>query len=354
MRILQIIPNPWESIGGVTEYVRNLSQALSLQHDVTVLAAEISGIQPRKDIIEGIKVERYKRLFPGTFYFSSDLLKKIGKYSYDVVHAHNYVTFPFQISYKTKYKKLILSPHFHGFSQHFFGNFLLSLYSPVGKRVLEKANTVIAVSQYEKDLLQKKFSFQKDIQVIPCGLNLNEYHEKNSNYKCNKSLLYVGSLIRSKGVINLIKVMRRLDEHISLTIIGRGPLKACIIKLISDLGIQKRVHLYENLSRRDLLKFYRESDLLVLLSEYEAYSIVIAEALMSGTRCLVSDTSALHEWIDDKNCYGLNYPTKIKDLEVSIRYILSNPDDVNISKYLGTKIMDWMDVSSKIGLIYAE
>jgi glycosyltransferase involved in cell wall biosynthesis len=354
LRILQIIPNPWESIGGVTEYVRNLSQALSLQHDVTVLAAEISGIQPRKDIIEGIKVERYKRLFPGTFYFSPDLLKKIGKYSYDVVHAHNYVTFPFQISYKTNYKKLILSPHFHGFSQHFFGNLLLSLYSPVGKRILEKADTIIAVSQYEKELLQKKLSFKKDIQVIPCGLNLNEYHEKNDNNNCNKSLLYVGRLAKSKGILDLIKVMKQLNDKISLTIIGRGPLKDHIIKLVSDLGIQKRVHLYENLPRYDLLKFYRESDLLVLLSKYEAYSIVVAEALMSGTRCLVSDTSALHEWIDDTNCYGLNYPTKINDLEITIKDILSKPNEVNVSKYLDTKIKDWKDVASKIRDIYSE
>ena len=60
-----------------------------------------------------------------------------------------------------------------------------------------------------------------------------------------------------------------------------------------------------------LLDLYSKADLLLLLSEHEAYSLVVADALASGTPCLVGNTSALSEWVDDKSCFGINLPTLI-------------------------------------------
>jgi len=51
------------------------------------------------------------------------------------------------------------------------------LYKPLGKRIFDKADRVIAVSEYEKQLLLKDFSLDKDkISVIPNGIDLSEFN----------------------------------------------------------------------------------------------------------------------------------------------------------------------------------
>jgi glycosyltransferase involved in cell wall biosynthesis len=52
----------------------------------------------------------------------------------------------------------------------------------------------------------------------------------------------------------------------------------------------------------------KRADLLVLLSNSEAYGIVVAEALALGTPCIVADSTALHEFVAEPGCFGVDYP----------------------------------------------
>ena len=52
----------------------------------------------------------------------------------------------------------------------------------------------------------------------------------------------------------------------------------------------------------------KRADLLLLLSNSEAYGIVVAEALALGTPCIVADATALHEFVAEPGCFGVDYP----------------------------------------------
>lgn len=259
------------------------------------------------------------------------------------------------LSLLAKCKKLILSTHFHGSSHSVFRNSLLSLFKPFGRKTLERAEKIIAVSDFEKSLLCEYFKIEPyKIMVIPCGVDIHEFDGLTKRSRDFKSLLYVGRLTSYKGIQYLISVLPKLSAEIHLEIVGEGPFKSQLVNLVERLNLHQRVHFYQKLSRLELLQKFVDADLFVLLSSYEAFSMVVAEALVSGTRCVVSQTSALTEWVDNKYCFGLEPPIKLNSLanliEKSIRLDNENRDRIFKHK----KIKDWNEVVDEIEKIYLD
>lgn len=118
MEILQVFPHTYaETVkgGGILEYVRNISERLARDHDVTVYATNAGKDFRRFEVINGVKVERFKRWAPNrAYFFSSDMFLRLRKAKFDVVHGHCYQAFPMHFSVLAKRKKLVVSAHFHG------------------------------------------------------------------------------------------------------------------------------------------------------------------------------------------------------------------------------------------------
>jgi glycosyltransferase involved in cell wall biosynthesis len=231
---------------------------------------------------------------------------------------------------------------------------LVQLLKPFGKETLKKADKIIAVSEYEKSLICSQFNFSQDkIEVIPNGVSFDEFSGLRKTNKDYRSILYVGYLIDFKGAAYLVDVLPRLADNVILEIVGRGPLKPKLEKLARDLKVEDRVRFYHGLPRHELLQKYADADVFALLSRYEAYSIVVAEALAAGTPCVVTRTSALSEWIDNNTCFGVDYPVSLNDLADQIdRALESKVDRKSTAKWNGTKILDWNDVVERLEKVY--
>ena len=103
----------------------------------------------------------------------------------------------------------------------------------------------------------------------------------------------------------------------------------------------------KDLSREELIRKYAEADVFVLLSKHEAYGIAVAEALASRTPCVVAKTSALAEWVDDKNVFGINYPPNISELAELIR-------KASKAEVGDVRIPSWDEVAERIEKLYFE
>jgi len=336
--------------GGVSIYVRNIAERLAKRHDVTVFATN-TGNLPRFEVVNGVKVERFRRLAPGkAYFFSLDMLLRLKKADFDIVHGHCYHAFPMHFSALAKTKRFIVSTHFHGVGHSVFRDSLIRLFKPFGRKTLEKADKIIAVSKYEKSLLIKQFGLDHDkIVVIPAGVDFSEFKGLKRRKRSYRSILYVGNLVGYKGVQFLVEVLPKLPEDVILEIVGKGPLKPFLVKRAKELGVSHRVRFFENLLRRELLQMFVDADVFVLLSRYEAYSMAVAEALVAGTPCIVSRTSALTEWVDNEMCYGIDYPINIKKLEELILKVLESATPRAIAKNVArNKIVDWNYVIEQI------
>jgi glycosyltransferase involved in cell wall biosynthesis len=350
MKIAQICHEYFPHIGGVEEHVRNISEQLAKENDVTVFTTDPHGKLSKKEMLNNVKIERFKAWAPSdAYFFSNDLLRnlKLNLNKFDVAHVHNYHAFPaLYAACAKKTTKIVFTPHFHGRGGSLFRTILGNPYKLFGKEIFRKADFVVCVSQYEKALMQRNFKVADNkIAVIPNGINVEEFQNLKKNYKDNYVLLYVGRLEKYKRIQFLIRTMTKLDDNVFLEIVGQGPYKNSLVNLARELNVNRRITFSNGLDRDKLLEKYAEANLFVTLSENEAYGIVVAEALASGTPCIVADVSALHDWIDNINCFGIGNTINIDQLSTLVKKVVR----IKIEK---VKLPTWVEVAGALQSLY--
>lgn len=208
MKIAQVCPRFYPHIGGVETHVYEIASRIAKKFDVEVLTTDPGGKLPKVEEIDGLTVRRFKSLAPSeAYYFSPELYDYLKKNSsdYDVVHAHNYHAFPALFAALTKGKnKLIFTPHYHGSGHSFFRNVLHKPYKIFGRKIFKRADAIVCVSNYEKNLVLKNFKVAEDrTYVIPNGINLDEFKDiekiKRNKESWKKTILYVGRVEKYKG-----------------------------------------------------------------------------------------------------------------------------------------------------------
>jgi glycosyltransferase involved in cell wall biosynthesis len=115
---------------------------------------------------------------------------------------------------------------------------------------------------------------------------------KNKKSKNVTNLLYVGRLSSEKGLdllINSYMSSARLKAETTLTIVGDGPDKVILEKLVDYCGDNCNIYFVGSKSGFDLYDYYIKSDVLVLPSKSEPWGLVVNEALHYGCACVVSD-----------------------------------------------------------------
>ena len=349
MKIVQVCPRYYPCVGGLETHVENISKRLAKKYDVSVFTTDPSGKLPKKEEIKAVSVRRFKCIAPNeAYYFSLGLLKELKKVKCDIVHGHDFHAFPLFFSRYAQKQKYVVTPHYHGFGHTTIRNFLLKLYKPIGKKALEEADKVICVSNYERANLLNDFRLEeKKVVLIPNGINKEEFKNLKKERSHFKKILYAGRIEKFKGIHYLIKSLPKLDHDVLLEIIGKGVYERQLVKLVNKLGLKKRVKFQQNLSRKKLLERYAKADLFVYLSKHEAYGISVAEALASKIPCIVANSSALKEWIDNENCFGVNYPINVNELANLI-------DEVIGKEVKGLKLLDWEDVVAELIKVYKE
>ncbi|KON33098.1 LPS biosynthesis protein [miscellaneous Crenarchaeota group-1 archaeon SG8-32-1] len=354
MRILQICHRYFPFFGGVEEHVRQISERLAKENEVEVCTTDSSGKLARTEVVNGVEVKRFDCYAPNNaYYFSSEMKKylKENSNSFDVVHAHNYHAFPALYAAQTKKgNKLIFTPHYHGRGNTFFRSLLHRPYKFFGGKIFAKADKVICVSNYEKNLILENFGeIEGKLVLIPNGVDFQEFRALKEKKGGSKVILTVGRLEQYKGIQHLIGVLPKLETDVVLEIIGEGPYMSSLVKLAKDLSVEKRVSFFQKLSKADVLQKYVDAGVFVLLSERESYGMTVAEALLCGTSCIVANASALIEWVDNKNCYGVDYPIDQNQLKLLIEKLMGQA-----TSRLNNSVLDWKDVTEKLLNVYKD
>ncbi|MEN6553316.1 MAG: hypothetical protein ABFC34_10595, partial [Methanobacterium sp.] len=79
---------------------------------------------------------------------------------------------------------------------------------------------------------------------------------------------------------------------------------------------------------------------------HEAYGITVAEALAAGTPCVVAKGSALEEFVNGRNCIGIENPV-LKEKVIRALKEIGNKEKIENSG-IDKNIMDWNEVSAEI------
>lgn len=115
---------------------------------------------------------------------------------------------------------------------------------------------------------------------------------------------FVGRLHIEKGVDTLIRALGLLPSASVLVLVGRGPYRARFERLISDLGLSKRVRWVPWVSSDEVLEHMNAFDVLVLPSRTrsnwkEQFGRVLVEAMACETCVVGSDSGEIPQVIGD-------------------------------------------------------
>lgn len=137
-------------------------------------------------------------------------------------------------------------------------------------------------------------------------------------------ILFVGRLSEEKNLFDLVEAFQKVqDKRKILLIVGEGKLRPVLEERIAHEAIGT-VCLAGFKQKRELVKLYGISDILVLPSKKEAHSAVVKEAMCFGLPIIVSDKVGVAGELVKHNENGFVYPCG--DTDQLARYIdeLSN------------------------------
>jgi glycosyltransferase involved in cell wall biosynthesis len=120
---------------------------------------------------------------------------------------------------------------------------------------------------------------------------------------------YAGRLVESKGLLDLLAAVRRLDAPVELVLIGDGELRG---KLERQEIPGSRVRVLDGLSHEEMAAGYAQLDVLALPSHTtptwkEQFGRVIVEALWCGVPVVGSDSGEI-PWLIELTGGGLVFP----------------------------------------------
>jgi glycogen(starch) synthase len=238
---------------------------------------------------------------------------------YDVVHAHDWLTFRAALKLKAlKNWPIIL--HVHSIESDRAGSFPgNTMVSEIEDIALHMADRVIAVSEHTKQAIIRDYGVPDDkIEVVHNSLdtaNITPLDDENV-YKyltLMKSLGYrvvvnVGRLTVQKGLPNLLEAAKKVIDKVPKTIfliVGSGEQHYELIEKAAALGIGENV-LFADFQRG---KNWRDSfaigDLFVMPSVSEPFGLTPLEAIAYGTPSLVSKQSGISEVL--QNCLKVDF-----------------------------------------------
>lgn len=163
--------------------------------------------------------------------------------------------------------------------------------------ILNLSNKIITISEYSNnELLPRK----ADLIIYPPLKIIEKINVKN---KLNKiTLLFVGSIIRRKNIILLIKLMKLLDKRYKLTICGNIVDNEYYEELISFTkknSLRDRIEFTGKVTNEELTNKYNIADIFIFPSVLEGFGMVNIEAMYLGIPVFASDVGPHREIIKD-------------------------------------------------------
>lgn len=229
------------------------------------------------------------------------------------------------------------------------------------KKAATRSKKIITPSKYCKGEIAKELSVNSDkVEVIYEGVNssfgpLRERAESEYKY-----ILYVGLLKPHKNLIRLIRAFSRIKQkypNLKLLIIGKpdGNYVPEIIKEITQNDLVSEVLLMDEVSEKELIKYYQNAKVFVLPSLQEGFGLTILEALACGTPVAASQITSIPEVLGDAGLYF--NPNDVQDIARNIELLLGDKSLKNelIQKgYKQAQKFKWGETAQKTLDIYKQ
>ncbi len=298
--------------------------------DYQELLTRISYIEVGSRIVPYTSPEEYEKLIEdpqnvnkelvytrlgGKFEFSggygANLFQEISNYaivasqiardnSFDVIHAHDWLTYPAGIAAKEQSgKPLVIHVHATDFDRS-GGSVNPGVYE-IEKRGMDAADKIIAVSNLTRNTIIHNYGIDPDkVFTVYNAVEPAEKWKPDSEIgrTRDKIVTFLGRVTLQKGPEYFIEAAHRVLQKMSnvrFVMAGSGELLVRSIHRIAELRIGDRFHFTGFLKGDDVKKMFSVSDVYVMPSVSEPFGISPLEAMQSNVPVIISRQSGVSE-----------------------------------------------------------
>lgn len=210
-----------------------------------------------------------------------------------------------------------------------------SLGSFLKRWVLRRVAALTVVSSAMKVEAERLGAAPQGVRVMPMGVDARQrFLPDEAAPRSAHELLFVGRLVRKKGVAHLLEAFAMARAAIpgaSLVVLGSGPLDTELRRRAHELGIAAAVTFGGAVPNDQLAPHYRRAAALVMPSivardgDQEGLGLVIAEALACECPVIASDLPAIRDVVEDGVTGLLARQGDAHDLADKIMQMLREP-----------------------------
>lgn len=368
-------------INGVATSVYMLKTALEKKgHEVFIVTVNDDALEYKFEEedkvirIPGIPIGIYDYRLTGIYPVKA--INVIRKWELDVIHSHTEFGVGTFARIIAKQFDIPLVHTYHTMYEDYIHYITKGYFDKSSKKIVEyltlfycdkTVNELIVPTKKTYDLFKEKYEVNKNIHIVPTGIEIDRFYSENVNkekikdlkkiYKISKDdivVIFVGRLAKEKNIEFLIRNHLELVKHkknIKLLIIGDGPDMEEYGELVKELNMQNNIILGGKVPYADIPCYYQLADIFVTASTTETQGLTVIEAMAGGiTPVCIKDESFVNVVIDGLN--GRIFTNKEEYLKI-MKELMDNPKELQqlskqarlnaegySSKYYAERVLD--------------
>lgn len=308
---------------------------------------------------------------PGSHY-SGDLFAETQRYavlateiarneSFDVVHAHDWMTYPAGLSVAAL-KGVPLVVHVHSTEFDRAGQNVDQRIYDIERRGMHGALKVIAVSHLTKQICTHHYGVDPNkIEVVYNAIETNGAMQIDPDrYRIErdeKIVLFLGRITMQKGPEYFLAAAKKVLEvmdNVKFVMAGSGDMIRRTIEMAAAMGIGHKVLFTGFLRGGDVEKVFQMADLYVMPSVSEPFGIAPLEAISNDVPVIISKQSGVSEVL--QHALKVDF-WDINEMANKIVAVLKHPPLASTLRQHGTfeiRRMSWTDSARRCLEVYSQ
>ena len=341
MRIGFFTDTYFPQVSGVATSIRTLKNELEKQgHEVYIFTTtDPDADEFEKDIVRMPSVPFIsftdRRIVVRGLWFAYQIAKEL---ELEIIHTHtefgtgflgkmvaNRLRIPVIHTYHTMYEDYL----------HYIANGKVVRPSHVKhfiKMFVNHSTGVVCPSKRVVDTL-KRYEVDVPMRIIPTGIDVSRFSRPDITKKDTDQLrdklglhtddLMILSLSRISYEKNIHVIVQQFPEvlmsypNARLVIVGKGPYREDLEELSRQLGVEDYIQFTGEVPHEDVAYYYHAADYFVSASTSETQGLTYAEAIASGTQCIVEGNDYLNQLLNDESL-GITFE---QDADFSERFV---------------------------------
>jgi glycosyltransferase involved in cell wall biosynthesis len=323
----------------------------------------------RKWEINGITKYNYEVLSGFTIEFSSliyhinpVIISKLINGKHDIVIVSGYSDFTSQVAFfvsRLLNKPTIIWTEGIATSESFLGKLL----RPVTDLMVRKADSIIVPGTMSRNFIISKGARSSKIFMAPNIVDNDKFFKQSSeirehievyknqlNVNNKKIIIYVGRLVKEKGIEYLLSAYKKIKEEtndIGLIIVGDGDFRPDLEKICIDQGIRD-VYFTGWLEDKKIL-YYSISDIFIFPTLRDVWGLATNEAMCCNLPVIVTKAAGCAQdmIVPGENGYIVD-PANSEQLYLAVKDIIFNDDKL---KKMGNKSKEIIKINYNINNI---